>query len=193
MSHLPEKRRLKYRKTSLAEEADRTWHWSYTVMIVGWFIGIVTIYVIGLQTVLSLYDFTRYIAFFCLIGLLIPFRFYRKYLSIDKLEVVFFNVMGVGPIVFSLLLFTNFVSAGEHRIENYRIIKKETLDASLYGGVTFYRVVLEGNAYERFPTLRRVNPVEDNFYPANTTHMNFEFSTGWVGWDILHNKKGSIQ
>ena len=193
MSSLPEKRRLRFKKTSLKEEEERTWHWSYTAMLLGWFIGIVTIYVIGLITVLNMYDFTRIIAFFCLSGLLIPLRFYRKYLSIDKLEVVFFNIMGVGPIIFSFLLLLNFFTAGPHRIETYEIVAKEALDSSLHGGKTFYRVTLEDDALERYPTLRRIDPVEHNFYPANTNRMNFEFSTGIIGWDILHGKEGTIK
>lgn len=190
MSNLPIKRKLFFRKTHVVEERERTWHWSYTVMIIGWFVGIVTIYTIGLQTLLNVYDFTRFIAFFCLIGLVIPFRFYRKWFKIDQLEIVLFNVMGVGPLVFSTLLLVNYFSAQTVRTEKHRIVRIESLDSSLHGGKLFYRIYLENDAYDRYPSLRRIDPLIDNFYPSSTRIIQFELAKGWLGWDVIYSKSG---
>tara|TARA_Y100000768_G_scaffold324065_1_gene260699 strand:- start:25 stop:612 length:588 start_codon:yes stop_codon:yes gene_type:complete len=184
VGQLPAKRKLRFSKTNLNEPEEREWHWSYWVMIGGLFSGLFIILFVGIPTVLSLYELSRLLAFFSLTGLLIPFKFYRKYLDIDQLEIVFFNIIGVGPIVLSVLLLLNYFIVLSTTEEIYSVKKVELLENSLLNSGVYYRLEFDQDELIEYPNFRKFHYGEDGFLPSKTRYVKFTIDHGPL-WDVV--------
>jgi hypothetical protein len=122
-------------------------------MLIGFFGCMLSLPSVGSWTMLSWGYMARGLLFFCVIGLLLfPWRFYQRSLGINAFETFLFNVMGVGPLLFSLLLWSNFFLHGAVEEETLRIRDREFV-GQLFNPV--YRYELEGSAYEKMPEYRR--------------------------------------
>lgn len=96
-------------------------HWSHYVILTGWFFSLGVLVVIVPLTMVSWMDVIRALTFAALLPLLIPYRFYRKYLGLERLEMFLFSIIGLGPPIVTLMLLINFLSVSPYKTELYQV------------------------------------------------------------------------
>lgn len=135
---------------------------------------------IGKLTLVPLGTLLRAAAFCCVVLLLIPFRFTATKLRLERLEWVLLNVLGIGPLVFSAALSSNYFIHGRERCRTHRI------DQAAYSEL-FYRVELEGGSFSAFPGARefQVDPEEQ----LNARRLRICTSRGALGADVVTRRE----
>lgn len=98
------------------------WHWSHSLMLIGLFGGGFSIAYVSKYTLIELHLMWRLIIFFSVILLVLPYKWYRDTLKMERLEVVLANVLGLGPLTVGLLFWLNFLIVDNRRIEVYEIV-----------------------------------------------------------------------
>lgn len=122
-------------------------------MLTGFFVCVLSLYTVASWTISSRTFLSQALAFFCFIGLLLfPWRFYQGFLRIGPFEAFLFNVMGAGPLLFSLLLWVNFLFHGPPVEEVHGIEDRKGLRNILNPAIEFQ---LEEDAYADRPEFRR--------------------------------------
>lgn len=86
---------------------ERERNWPGTLMAVGIFIALFTLFWTGPRTLIPVLDLFRALAFCCIIGTLVPYVLGGWRMGMAKLEWFLFNVLAVGPITISALLWLN--------------------------------------------------------------------------------------
>ena len=174
-------KKIRVKPVRLAEkEAD--WHWSYTLMLTGLFVGG------GLTLLLMSYTlitWTELARIYLVVGLgilLIPFRWYRNSLGLERLEFILMSLMGIAPIALTLFLGLNMVFAKPVTIATYRI---EKLEYSQSGWTPSHVIIhLEGKALEDYQKARTFDLVQ---VPEvqNAQSANYHLSNGGLGFSVL--------
>ena len=95
----------------------KDWHWTLTVTIIGLFFGMFSLTVAGAETVITKFELSRFAVFCCVVPLLIPMRYYGRWLGINKLHSFLFSVLGIGPIICGIALWMNFFIHQNKRTE----------------------------------------------------------------------------
>ncbi len=170
------------------EEEERPWHWTRTVMLVGFFGCMLSLPSVGSWTMLGWGFLARGLTLFCILGLvLFPWRLYQRFIGINAFETFLFNVMGVGPLLFSLLLWVNFLFHGPPREETLNI-EERTFVGQMLNPV--YRYELEGGAYEDKPEYRRFafEPEKEKLL-ANAQRVEYRTAEGFFGVRVMLERK----
>lgn len=129
-------------------------------MIIGLFGSLASLASVGSWTMASRTFLSQALALFCVLGLLLfPLRVYQRFLGINAFETFLFNVMGVGPLIFSTLLWVNLLFHDPAEEEVHQIKERGFIGQMLN---PVFEFELEGNAFEEFPAYRRfqVKPEE---------------------------------
>jgi hypothetical protein len=122
-------------------------------MLVGFFGCMLSLPSVGSWTMVGWGFLARGLTLFCILGLvLFPWRYYQRAIGINAFETFLFNVMGVGPLLFSLVLWANFLLRGPVEEEVLRIEERKFVGQMLN---PVYRYELEGGAYASMPEFRR--------------------------------------
>lgn len=103
------------------------WHWSHTLMLVGLFGGGLSIAFVSKYTVIETHLMWRLIIFCSVILLVLPYKWYRDTLKLERLEVVLANVLGVGPLVVGILFWLNFLITDSPRVETFKVVDIEQI------------------------------------------------------------------
>lgn len=172
----------RYRTDASAKE--KNWHWAYTVMLAGLFLGIFSLAFAGGKTLVSFAFLSRLLAFCCLAGLLIPMRLYSRWLGMNKLASFLFNVMGIGPLLCSILLWLNFFITADTRQETHRITQAKLVTAVYFdnAGVVF---TLEGDAYKENEEFRRIGITLENAQLIYGKTLRITTAEGLLGYRVL--------
>lgn len=163
---------------------SKDWHWAYSVMLIGLFFGLASLVIAGNKTLVSFGFISRVLAFCCCLGLLIPMRFYMKWLGLDRLEAVLFNVMGVGPIICSTLLWMNFLIRTDQQSEVYPVLSRELIGGAYFQDITV-AFTLADSAWADYPEVRRFEVTEDNVNIINGREVKITVATGLLGYRVL--------
>lgn len=83
-----------------------------TLMAVGVLLLVIVFWLIGTRTLISFNAMFRWFALFAFIGNLLPTKWVAKRFRMDRLEWLWFNLLAVGPLVFSTCLSLNFFIHG---------------------------------------------------------------------------------
>ena len=159
-------------------------------MLAGIFGGILTIYWVGSLTLMSLVELSRWLAFFCLIGLFIPARLYHRFLSLYQFEIFFFNLFAVGPLALSVLLLANFLlSSSETYTVSKKTIEYEQVERTLLNNAVGFRWQLENDTLDEYPNLRLFYAAEHSMFMDKVCEITFEFREGFLGWPLIENKQ----
>ncbi len=178
---------FRFRGTEV-EEGERPWHWTRTLMLLGFFACMLTLPSAGSCTVVSWTFMARTLTLFCILGLILfPWRFYQRALGINAFETFLFNVMGVGPMLFSLLLWSNFLIHGPVKEEVVRVQEREFVGQMLN---PVYKYELEGGLYEDMPEFRRftVSP-SNNEMLREARKVEFRTARGLWGYRVILGRK----
>lgn len=89
------------------------------IAIFAFFIGTGLIMGMFPLTFMSLFNLTKFIVLFAVIGFLIPLKVYGKYFHFIKYETIIFNILGMGPFLTGLFLTLNFLFTSNPQIAKY--------------------------------------------------------------------------
>jgi len=156
-----------------------------TITVICFFVGFGLSVIFYSLTLISIFDFSKFIAAFAVAGFLILIQFYRKWLHFIKYEVILFNIMGVAPIFSGLFLVINFMFATNTRPHDFKIEKiyfEGDENSKVVG------VVLENNEYageRKIVELTDFNPAEFTGNPI----FRVTLSDGFFGYQVINEKK----
>lgn len=162
-------------------------HWSHTLMLVGLFVGGLVTLAIAQFTVIETIDLWRMYIICGASGLLIPYRFYRKKLKLEYLEMVLGGLLGVGPIIMSFVLALNMLFAGTPQHMRFQIVHIEYIEKAFLSNNDVI-IHLEGNAFEDIPELRSFDVYKT---PEAVTyqHITYTIADGLFGFKVLKEIK----
>ncbi len=100
---------------------DQTW--PGTLMGLGVFVALVSFFTVASWTVIQPSTLLRLLLVLCFIGNLLPYVVSGLRLGMERLEWFLFNLLAVGPLLTSLLLWLNFIGHGpvtysDHQVEH---------------------------------------------------------------------------
>jgi hypothetical protein len=90
-------------------------YWPGTTMAVGILVLLVSFWSVGQLTFIGFLTLSKVFATLAVIGNLLPYAWSGLRLGMEKLEWLLFNVLAVGPLVLSALLWVNYAITGEER------------------------------------------------------------------------------
>lgn len=159
-------------------------YWSVITMLFGLFLGIFTFTFIGSATVVSKIFLSKVLAFFCFAGLLIPFRFYKKWFRMNSVEIVLFNLLAIGPLITSFLLWINFLVRTPEQEETFVVVSSGISTAEHYDDIHVI-FTLENNAYEDYPEFRRVVLEKGELKKAEAETLKIKMAEGILGYKVF--------
>ena len=110
-------------------------------------------------------------------------KLYEKYLGWGRIESFILNVFGVGPIICALLMWTNFLISTETKLVSYKVTQVQLItDLDAY-----FQLELEGKAMDEFSEFREFTLTEGNRHYAKANFIEYEISTGILGYDVVNN------
>ncbi len=169
-----------------ADQPEKDWHWSYTLMLVGLFIGG------GISLLLAsitLITWTMLARIYLLVGLgllLIPYKLYNQWLGMERLEIILGSLMGIAPLVMVLFLALNMLFSGARVEETYAITSKEYRQNgwSPYNMIVF----LENDMYNDFQKARLFD-LRDNPEIQRAYSITYIKSEGAFGFEVIWETK----
>lgn len=159
------------------------WHWIYNAMLAGIFITIFTVVFAGHVTLATKEFLSRVFALCCVIGLIVPLKIYARWLGIDRLEAFLFNILGAGPLLFSLLLWSNYLITTSEQVETYRI-EKTRIRSFIYMAHTQVIFYLEDDAYKDHEEFRRFDITNENAHIINGKTLKLHTAQGLLGYKV---------
>lgn len=90
--------------------------WPGTVMVFGIFVLIISFWWVGSKTFITYTALGRWFALFAFLGNLVPYKQAGLRFGMERLEWFLFNLLAVGPFLFSLALWLNLEVHGPERL-----------------------------------------------------------------------------
>lgn len=136
-------------------------------------------------TLISLLDFSKFIAAFAVIGFLIPLKVYRNKFNFIKYEVVIFNLVGVAPFLAGLFLTLNFFISTPLSSEVY-FIEKVYL-GNMQNNLP-PKIFLENNLYNNESKITEVSSEEAPLL-LSKNYLKLSLSKGLFGFEVIKERE----
>lgn len=94
------------------DASARDQSWPGTLMVFGIFVVVISFWWVGTRTLVSYMELARWFALFAFVGNLLPYKRVGLRMGMERLEWFLFNLLAVGPFVFSGLLWLNLLVHG---------------------------------------------------------------------------------
>jgi hypothetical protein len=154
---------------------------SYHLMIVGLFAGMGSVLFLSSKLLVPKLFILQVVVACCLAGLIIPMKLYDKHLGWGRIESFILNIFGIGPIICALLMWTNYLVSTETKTITYQVKSVRVIsDFDAY-----FQLELADSAMSDFPEFREFVLTEDNRHFAKATAVQYEISTGILGYDVV--------
>ncbi len=153
-------------------------------MILGLLFGLFSLAYAGHYTFLSRMDLSRLMALCCFIGALLPVGFYRRWFPFSRWDVLFFNLLGVGPVLCGMVLWINFFFHGPADLFTYKVIDRR-VERTVIPGDPVVWVELENEAMQAYPQYRKYEVYEGHKAALNADRVQYRTAIGLLGWRIL--------
>lgn len=155
----------------------------YVIMVVVFFGALISIAYVGHYTLVSIFFISKVIAFFSVVFMLFPFRWYKRFLNFNIYEMVLFNILAIGPGMTALLLWINFLIHTEMKNEVYFIRSKQLETVGTFNA-NKHTIILENNAYEEYPEIR-IFENSDYHLLAGATAIRYKMGKGILGYQVV--------
>ncbi|MDQ3190738.1 MAG: zinc-dependent peptidase [Bacteroidota bacterium] len=156
----------------------RNWHWTYSVMLFGIFLGIITTILFPSFTIISILDLLKVAVAGAILAAIFQYNYLvRKNNILTPVDFLLYSVFGIMPAVLCLFLLTNFIVNTEVIEERHKIVN----GVSVGNEIVF---LLEGGAYSNYPMFRTIKQASINATFANNNHsiMKIKFGKGIFGF-----------
>ena len=94
---------------------ERERYWPSNLMALGIFIVVVSFWWVGMRTLITFMLLSKVFAVVAFAGNLLPYAWSGARLRMERLEWFLFNLLAVGPLLLSALLWTNYLVTGPDR------------------------------------------------------------------------------
>jgi len=155
------------------ERMAREQYWPSTLMAVGLFAFIATFWAGQAITFITFGEIFRWLALFSFAGNLLPYMRSGLVLGMERLEWFLFNLLAVGPLVFTALLWGNF------------LLRDEPEAYLLQGNFSRADVLSHWHAHRELPPARRLDEVLSQASPE-------ERAKGYVMGPLLKVSQGAL-
>lgn len=164
---------------------SKNWHWSLTVGLLGFVIGIFTFVFIGKVTLISRLNLILLTVIPSVAGLLLPMRFYKKWFGMEVAEKFIFSIGGVGPLLTSVLLWSNFLVHTSVKEEIHAVIKGKLIQSEHFENADVL-FELENDAYEEFPEARTISlKTQELAEVSKIKKMKLTVAKGCMGYRVV--------
>jgi hypothetical protein len=156
-------------------------------MALGIFILLISFWSVGQWTLVRYMTMSQVLALLAMAGNLVPYAWSGSRLGMERLEWFLFNVLAVGPILFSALLWSNFLITGPSR--SYIVDLSPRYDVHRYwiehGSLPAHLEV----------TLSSIDTTTARLLEEWKGRASaLDLARGWLGYDvILHWGPGSLE
>lgn len=180
---MSKEKEISERKTKYQTQKDYSYHFLYAAVI-ALFLGVGMCLVFYSITLITIFQFSKILAVFMVIGFLIPLKFYQKWLHFIKYETIIFNIIGIGPFLTGLFLLMNFVFSTNSHTHQYRIDKIYRDGHDSYQSLG---VILENNIFSSEPKIIELTDEEFlSIYKKKS--MILTVSDGLFGFQVINEK-----
>ncbi|GAB4252046.1 MAG: hypothetical protein Kow0079_06530 [Vicingaceae bacterium] len=107
-------------------QRDRS-NYVITIMIILFFAGLGLVIGFYQNTLISIFELSKWWVLFSVIGFFIPLKWYQKKLQLINYEVVLLNILGFGPFLTGLFLTLNFLFAGAPKTQKIAIVEQQVV------------------------------------------------------------------
>lgn len=158
--------------------------WPTTLMVVGIFLFLVVFWSLGQLTLIGFIDLFRWFALFAFAGNFLPGRWWGKTLGRDRMDRFWFNLLAVGPAVFSCALLLNFFTHGP---EQKMLVPGVSADFDLHG---YWREHGELPDHLPWPADFGNTPEKDQMAlsTARTGGIVFGLAQGGLGYFVITDR-----
>lgn len=161
------------------------WHWSYTVVIVGILGGFFSVFYVGKHTLVDWLDIMKLFLFLALIPLLVPYKIQRKYLKVERLEMMLLHVLGTGPVLLSLLMWLNFFVVTNEEQSAFVIDEIKSVGTGISPGDVEF--ILKDNKFEEFRRIRIYDHLEIGSEILEAETLVCTLADGCLGYKVVKN------
>jgi hypothetical protein len=163
--------------------AKSDWNWTLTVMLLGLFIGLFSILYVGGKTMIEKLVLLRIFLFCSLFWFVVPIKYYCMWFKITTVNVFMLGIMGLGPLLVSFLLWTNYAFGTFNPPIQVKVVDY----FQVYGAFSSVLFVLENDFLDEFPEMRRFEIYQgDRIIGAKS--IQYEMVDGLYGYPVVHNK-----
>ncbi|HET6243182.1 MAG: zinc-dependent peptidase [Bacteroidetes bacterium] len=162
-----------------------TWHWTYSVMLFGIFLGIITMMLFPSFTIIPIEDLVK----IALIGAVLATLFQYRYLVINNnilkpMDFVLYAFFGIMPAVLCLFFLTNFLVSSGIVVEDHKIINIINRGEEIV-------FQLENDSYGKYPLIRTMkkSSIPDTIYEKGYTTLRIKFGNGIMGYKTHLNNQ----
>ena len=171
----------KNEKKQYNEEKDRSLLF-LTLSVVGLFLGIGSCVGFYAYTLIDIYDFSKFIIAFTVIGFIIPLKYYQQWFHFIRYEVIIFNVIGIGPFLSGLFLCLNFLITSNTSTEKYRIEK-----IYMNGNHKALGIILEEKLFSGEEKITGLNEVYHEDF-LGKSYLKLTLADGLFGYQVIKEK-----
>jgi len=176
------------------------WHWSLTIFVIGFFLGIISLAWLSKQVVISALDMIIIVLVVASISAVLQYKYFKKTNIIAdtmKKAMPFFiayNIVGIGCISLFVFFIVNKSFASNKIVQEHYAIIGTDPDYLIYrwGNVVY---LLEEDVFASDVELRAL-PFKFYYESKTKTIMEYDFNEGFLGYKVkvdhrLVNKKPS--
>ncbi len=154
------------------------------ISVAGFFVGFGLCVGFYYHTLIDIFELSKFMAGFAVIGFLIPLKFYKKWFHFIKYEMIIFNVLGVSPLFTGLFLLLNYTFTSGTYTHHYKI-EKIYIEGEV--DITSIGVVLENNFFSHERKIVELTDIPPNeIYEKN--FLKLTISKGLFGYDVIKEK-----
>lgn len=165
-------------------DGGRERYWPGNLMALGIFTILVSFWWVGMRTFIGMMALSKVLAVLAFTGNLLPYSWSGARLGMERLEWFLFNVLAVGPLLFSALLWVNYGVTGPER--HYRLTDD--------GSVDVHRHWLEQGAMppsEPFDPGRLDAAERARFLERHGERAVFTLARGCLGYDVIRYRSAA--
>lgn len=151
---------------------------------IAFFIGGGLITVFYTVTLISLFQLSKLIALFSVVGFLIPTKVYRNTFHFLRYEIVLFNLLGITPILTGLFLTVNFVFGTPMSQHNIPITNFHLKGNTEYNSVT---LVLDNNAFDDEDKILTFGSLKPSEITSNSSLL-LKLGKGLFGYEVIFER-----
>jgi len=177
-------RPISWKKNEQDDIRKGEWHWSYTIILVGFFGGFFSLLFVGGKTVVSMEFLVRLVVFSGLVALVVPYPLWRKWLKIEWLEAVLLSCMGIGPLLAGLLLWTNYLIPLRTYEQTFTVQSRQSAGSGFSPGDVI--VELSENGWADYPEFRSFDRYETPEI-SRAEAITYTVSDGLLGYTVVRD------
>lgn len=157
----------------------REQYWPGTLMGIGLFVALGSLFTVATWTMVDPYLLLRTFVVLCFAGNLLPYLRSGLWLGMERLEWFLFNLLAVGPLLTSALLWANFLLHGAESTSQHLVARVDS-------GTTVFTYHFRDGFLDAYPFARSTYR---DWYPIVGNAMEVTTAEGLLGIPVVLHKE----